>query len=80
MDEIKKIAEQIESESIILSLTLEEAMRLKSVLNSQMIKRGVPTDSGNSCPTCGHPLVRGNYYCGNCGQRVLWTDSDTIPL
>lgn len=80
MDEIKRIAKQIEDESIILTLSLEEALKLKSVLDGQVIKRGIPTDGGNNCPTCGHPLVKGNYYCGNCGQRVLWTDTDTIPL
>lgn len=77
---MEKMLKQIDDMNVTLKLTLEEALELKGILESKKIKRGIPTDSGNKCPVCKAELIKGNFYCGCCGQRVLWTDSDTIPL
>ena len=41
----------------------------------QALKRNIPLlRHGNDCPTCGLDFEYRDNYCGNCGQKIDWSD------
>lgn len=70
------------TQKITITLSLKDAIEYNELVERDDVKKGIPTESRdiNRCPKCGRNFGRDSYFCGLCGQRVKFVDSDVIPL
>ena len=79
---MRTLLKQLEEESVIISMSIDEAHDLKAVLDKHVLKKGRPTenDDENECPKCGTVFRKGANYCSCCGQWITFINADVIPL
>lgn len=84
--EIKRALEIIEEEMPFTSGVIEEAMEtIRDVVAKQTPKKVMPScysSTFKKCPQCNRIVIDSgtnngymNSYCGQCGQRLDWSDN-----
>ena len=66
--------------TITIELTPREVMEYNALIDRDTMKKGIPTEKGNKCPTCGTEFTKNENFCPLCGQKVRFIESDIIPL
>lgn len=75
MMKLKKI-----NKTVTVEFTLEEAIEYNRMCDRNTMVKGIPTENGNKCPSCGTEFVKHEHFCPLCGQKVMYVESDVIPL
>ncbi len=65
-----------------VKFTPEEIIEYNLLVSKNKLERGVPTADKevNECPRCGAKFGKTAHYCSACGQYVMFTKSDIVPL